>query len=525
MDAPIGGWPDDLLETQVNNAFVNWGEYNSDHVYSLIMTGTDAVANFAVFDGDTNTNTKNSGWYGDNVGSLTVDIYPIYVGTTSEKGGCATIENVPYGQYDLGEVMQEGWVNVSGEGRSVLVNEPVEADAAESEIFTWLLVNECTDESCEVIEPCVEGPITGIVSGTQTYFAGLKEGGPAPINLSNSNNYPSGTTGNAVAAGPTGYPGAWNGSANDPSMSGAVYVSNDSVQPTNSGGAGYDGSVDSWRLFSHTFTIPAGATSISSPVLRFAADNEVTVFLDENQIGFSNSFSTVTSTAPLVLTPGTHTLEFAVKNSAFEATNNPTGLIYKLDDITYNCSTGGGGGSKGSILVTKNTLYADGEFGFSGSEGISDFTITTVEGTGSYLITDLTPGFYSVYEGKLVSPWYQLDSSCAEIEVLANQQTNCTVNNTYGFSVSGKVYHDNNPENGQYDGPTEDSAGEGGLEGWEVYIDMNNDNTQNEEEPSATSNSNGDYIITGLVPGCYTVRESVENNWDKTAPFESDFEY
>jgi hypothetical protein len=57
-------------DVQVNGAFVNWGGFSDlQHAYSLSTTLPGSV-NLAVFDGDSATNIKDSGWYGDNVGSL-----------------------------------------------------------------------------------------------------------------------------------------------------------------------------------------------------------------------------------------------------------------------------------------------------------------------------------------------------------------------------------------------------------------------------------------------------------------------
>lgn len=340
LAAPQGGYPDDLLETQIDNAFVNWGPYSGepDHLYSLVVTGDDTTANFRVYDmASGNPTDMDASWYGDNFGELEVEIYPIFQGVTGNDG-CVFLQDVPFGTYTLGETMQEGWANVRGEGSTVIVNEPSEPGINEDE-NPFILVNECTGDNCQAPEACVADPIT-VTSGAMTRFDGLKEGS-APLFLNSAASYPSGTTGNAVGVSPTGYAGAWDGAINDPDFAStsAVYVSNSVTQPSNSGGPGFDGTVDSYRLFRHNFTIPVGATGISTPILHYAADNEVTVFLDNVQIGFSASFNSVTDSAPLVLTPGTHTLEFAVKNYAFAETNNPTGVIYKLDTITYTCPT------------------------------------------------------------------------------------------------------------------------------------------------------------------------------------------
>ncbi|HEX3100124.1 MAG TPA: hypothetical protein VHQ41_04130 [Patescibacteria group bacterium] len=164
-----------------------------------------------------------------------------------------------------------------------------------------------------------------LVSGTGTQFKHLTT--TDPLGSSNDALFTQGTPGAAVANGPDGFPGAWNGSANDPSVSGAVYVSDKVTAPSNPAGAGGDGTINSWRLFSKSFTVPAGA--IVSPVtLHFAADNSAQVFLDNVLVGSASGFSSVTD-IPLTVTPGTHELEFVVKNDAYNGATNPTGVIYK----------------------------------------------------------------------------------------------------------------------------------------------------------------------------------------------------
>ncbi len=64
-------------DVQVNDAFVNWGAYTDTHAYTLAMPLSGTV-NLGVFDGNSNTNTKDLGWYGDNVGSL--NFWITYVG-------------------------------------------------------------------------------------------------------------------------------------------------------------------------------------------------------------------------------------------------------------------------------------------------------------------------------------------------------------------------------------------------------------------------------------------------------------
>jgi len=63
------------FDLQINSSFVDWGSYGSSHSYSYLYPGMGTAANFRVFDGDSNSGIAEPGWYGDNSGSLNVDIY------------------------------------------------------------------------------------------------------------------------------------------------------------------------------------------------------------------------------------------------------------------------------------------------------------------------------------------------------------------------------------------------------------------------------------------------------------------
>ncbi len=114
------GYQTDILELQINNTFdpnSNWGAYNSAHTYAQSFMGMGAPANFRIFDG-TGT-TQNEGWFGDNSGSLNVNVSKGYAGITGQNG-CVTFQGVPMGTYTVGEVMQDGWTNISGLGQVVV---------------------------------------------------------------------------------------------------------------------------------------------------------------------------------------------------------------------------------------------------------------------------------------------------------------------------------------------------------------------------------------------------------------------
>ena len=61
---------------------------------------------------------------------------------------------------------------------------------------------------------------------------------------------------------------------------------------------------------------------------------------------------------------------------------------------------------------------------------------------------------------------------------------------------------------------------EPGLEGWTIYLDLNNNGVLDADEPSQVTNARGDYWFMGLDPGAYTVDEVQQEGWAQTYPGE-----
>ena len=76
-------------------------------------------------------------------------------------------------------------------------------------------------------------------------------------------------------------------------------------------------------------------------------------------------------------------------------------------------------------------------------------------------------------------------------------------------TVSGFVFDDTN-ENGQQD------SGEPGLSGWTVYADLKNDGQLDSGDPTATTDANGNFQLTELSPGTYTIRVEMPGGWRNT---------
>lgn len=108
------------LAVQVNaDKGALWGStYSPSHVYyGSLSQAVLGDVDFYVYDNA----------YSDNVGEIDVELFSGRTGITGENG-CITFEGVPYGEYEIEELLQVDWENVSGLG-SVVVDE-------DSEIFT-----------------------------------------------------------------------------------------------------------------------------------------------------------------------------------------------------------------------------------------------------------------------------------------------------------------------------------------------------------------------------------------------------
>ncbi len=61
-------------------------------------------------------------------------------------------------------------------------------------------------------------------------------------------------------------------------------------------------------------------------------------------------------------------------------------------------------------------------------------------------------------------------------------------------------------------------AGELGLAGWTIYLDLDSDGELDIGEPTATTAADGSYVFTDLPAGSYTVAQIVPAGWEQTAP-------
>lgn len=66
------------------------------------------------------------------------------------------------------------------------------------------------------------------------------------------------------------------------------------------------------------------------------------------------------------------------------------------------------------------------------------------------------------------------------------------------------------------------TGGENGLSGWTVFLDLNRNDSLDAGEPSAITNVDGDYSISGIAAGNYRVAEVLKPGWTPTSPVSKD---
>ena len=146
---------------------------------------------------------------------------------------------------------------------------------------------------------------------------------------------------------------------------------------------------------------------------------------------------------------------------------------------------------------------------------------------GEVFITDLPEGSYAVRQ-VLQSGWFPSLGSAEEleVEVIDGEEAEILYLNTTTVSatIEGTVWNDLNADGIR-------DAEDVGLAGWTVFVDLNNnrsldldsngDGTADDPEPSAVTNANGFYSITGLDAGQYKVIEVLQPGFEPTLGFDN----
>jgi len=140
-------------------------------------------------------------------------------------------------------------------------------------------------------------------------------------------------------------------------------------------------------------------------------------------------------------------------------------------------------------------------------------TSTVTDATGAYSFANLIPGPYFVAE-VVNSGWVQSYPAGASHQ-LTLQSGDVVPAIDFGnyqlVEIHGTKWHD-------LDGDGAWVAGEPPLSGWTIFLDHNGNGQLDGSEPFTSTDADGEYSFTGLVPGDYTVAEVVPFGWGQSAP-------
>ncbi|MEA2707662.1 MAG: hypothetical protein QOF78_263 [Phycisphaerales bacterium] len=169
-------------------------------------------------------------------------------------------------------------------------------------------------------------------------------------------------------------------------------------------------------------------------------------------------------------------------------------------DAVKDAGEGGLAGWKVFIDANKNGLLDTGE------------KTATTDASGNYKFTALRAGSYRIREvlqagwrKTTAASWYDLTLPSG------GSATGKNFGNTQKILISGNVFNDLNGDHLK-------SAGEGGLAGWRIFVDKDNDGVYDIGESNVLSDASGNWSFKQLLAGTYKLRIVQQTGWTRTTP-------
>lgn len=144
--------------------------------------------------------------------------------------------------------------------------------------------------------------------------------------------------------------------------------------------------------------------------------------------------------------------------------------------------------------------------------------VATTGADGRYFFPDLQVGTYDVRE--IVPPGWEVAPTFSEVvSVVVNSGQTSVAPDFVNFdslasapgSIAGEVWDDRN-------GNGIREAGDTGLSGRTVYIDVNLNGMLDAGEPETVTGATGAYAFSGVSPGSITIRAVAQAGWTPTTP-------
>jgi hypothetical protein len=196
----------------------------------------------------------------------------------------------------------------------------------------------------------------------------------------------------------------------------------------------------------------------------------------------------------------------------------PYSFTIKNGVVSGGVDTGGGGGGGGSLSSISGNVFNDSNGNGKADEGSGVANIKVyldknkngkfdkgekyrlTDSRGNYDFESLTAGTYYVRE--VVPTGYRRTTSTTRFTVALKSGVNGT-HKDFGLTntalLSGTVFNDKN-SNGKK------NSGEGGLAGFRIWLDSNNNSKLDSGEKFADSDSSGYWVFKALKHGSYIVR-------------------
>ncbi len=191
--------------------------------------------------------------------------------------------------------------------------------------------------------------------------------------------------------------------------------------------------------------------------------------------------------------------------------NEPTGTSGTINGTVWDDVNGDGIRDVGDQGISGWTVFIDTNLDDFLNPGESS---TITDGSGFFEFTGLATGRHRVVE-IVPADWdttLGYDSK-NNVDVIAGFTETIDFGNFSTVdqgSIGGTVWNDVNADGLR-------AAGDLGLSGWTIYLDLNSNNSLDASEPSTLTDLAGDYLIPNLNPGTYRVAEVIQPGWN-TSP-------
>jgi|GEM_PF-4986881 len=189
-------------------------------------------------------------------------------------------------------------------------------------------------------------------------------------------------------------------------------------------------------------------------------------------------------------------------SSRYAVTNTldfSNGSSISFDLIFGNSNNGGENADPGEDVVLEYSLDGGSTWSTINTYGTEVYTSWTT-------ITEAMP--LAAQTSNTTLRWRQQNHSGSNFD---NWGLDNVLKDTHNGQIQGMVWDDQNGNGIQ-------EAGEVGLANWTVYLDQNQNGQMDAGETSTTTDSNGNYLFSGLAGGTYYVTEVVQNGWQLTHP-------